>query len=152
MHYSEQEWMKYVKNELAKDVREEFEHHLYSCDQCLDTYLLAVEAEEALLPKISNEVDFTDLVMTQITKTKVEKHKAEEKKKRFYHSSIFHYSIAAAMTILLMTTGVFQSITQYAENVQSPSFQGKNPSMTEGLVNKTFAWMDTFSMNMKEDK
>ncbi|TCJ03225.1 hypothetical protein [Cytobacillus praedii] len=152
MHYSEQEWMKYVKNELDKDVREEYENHLYSCDQCLESYLMAVEAEEAELPMISNEADFTTLVMAQIADVKREtaqKSLIGKKKKSIYQSSFFHYSIAAAVTILLMTTGVFQSITQYAENVQNPNLQ-EEPSMTQGLVDKTFAWMDSLEGKTKE--
>ena len=153
MHYSEQEWMKYVKNELDKDVREEYEDHLYSCDQCLEVYLMAVEAEEAELPLISNEVDFTNLVMAQIAETKKDKpqkQKIGKKKKSIYQSAFFHYSIAAAVTILLMTTGVFQSITQYAENVQNPNLQEQRTSLTEGLVDKTFAWMDSLEGKKKE--
>lgn len=155
MHYSEQEWMKYVKNELDKDVREEYENHLYSCDQCLESYFMAVEAEEAELPMISNETDFTNSIMSQIADIKVEPlQKAQnpqlgKKKKSIYQSAFFHYSIAAAVTILLMTTGVFQSITQYAENVQNPTLQ-EEPSMTQGLVDKTFAWMDSLEMKNKE--
>ncbi|MED3574046.1 hypothetical protein ACTHO0_26055 [Cytobacillus praedii] len=152
MHYSEQEWMKYVKNELDKDVREEYENHLYSCDQCLESYLMAVEAEEAELPMISNEADFTTLVMAQIADVKMEtaqKPLIGKKKKSIYQSSFFHYSIAAAVTILLMTTGVFQSITQYAESVQNPNLQ-EEPSMTQGLVDKTFAWMDSLEGKTKE--
>ncbi|MED3552847.1 hypothetical protein [Cytobacillus praedii] len=152
MHYSEQEWMKYVKNELDKDVREEYENHLYSCDQCLESYLMAVEAEEAELPMISNEADFTTLVMAQIADVKREtaqKSLIGKKKKSIYQSSFLHYSIAAAVTILLMTTGVFQSITQYAENVQNPNLQ-EEPSMTQGLVDKTFAWMDSLEGKTKE--
>ena len=57
------------------------------------------------------------------------------------------------MTILLMTTGVFQSLTQYAENVQSPDFQKRETSLTAGLVDKTFAWMDSLEeKNRKEGK
>ncbi|KOP71273.1 hypothetical protein ACFFHH_05135 [Cytobacillus solani] len=152
MHYSEQEWMKYVKNELDKDVREDYENHLYSCDQCLESYLMAVEAEEDELPIISNGADFTDLVMAQIADVKMEiaqKPQTGQKKKSIYQSAFFHYSIAAAVTILLMTTGVFQSITQYAENVQNPNLQ-EEPSMTQGLVDKTFAWMDSLEMKNKE--
>lgn len=152
MHYSEQEWMKYVKNELDKDVREEYENHLYSCDQCLESYLMAVEAEEAELPMISNEADFTTLVMAQIADVKMEttqKQQRGQKKKSIYQSSFVHYSIAAAVTILLMTTGVFQSITQYAESVQNPNLQ-EEPSMTQGLVDKTFAWMDSLEGKTKE--
>ncbi|SIA69243.1 Uncharacterised protein [Mycobacteroides abscessus subsp. abscessus] len=49
-----------------------------------------------------------------------------------------------------MTTGVFQSITQYAGAVQDPDFQEKKTSVTEGLVDKTFAWMDTIEKKNKE--
>lgn len=152
MHYSEQEWMKYVKNELDKDVREEYENHLYSCDQCLDSYLMAVEAEEAELPMLSNEADFTSLVMAQIADAKMEtsqKPQIGKKRKSIHQSAFFHYAIAAAVTILLMTTGVFQSITQYAENVQNPTIQ-EEPSLTQSLVDKTFAWMDSLEMKHKE--
>ena len=55
------------------------------------------------------------------------------------------------MTILLMTTGVFQSITKYAENVQSPDFQKKETSVTAGVVDKTFAWMDSLEEQNKEE-
>ena len=153
-HYSEQEWMKYVENELDKDVREVYENHLYSCDQCLDIYLQAVAEVETELPVITNEADFTDLVMAQISESKVPKiqdvKEIRKTSKRFYQAAIFHYSIAAAMTILLMSTGVFQSITKYTENVQNPSFQEKRTSMTEGIVDKTFAWMDSLESKNKE--
>ncbi|MBS4191857.1 hypothetical protein KHA94_16950 [Bacillus sp. FJAT-49705] len=155
-HYSKEEWLKYVKNELNKDVREGFENHLYGCDQCLDLYLQAVAEEESQLPIMLNEADFTDSIMASIAEYKnnhIERPQVRKKSKSFYQSALFHYSIAAAMTILLMTTGVFQSITKYAENVQSPSFKEKETSMTEGIVNKTFAWMDSLeTKNKKEGK
>ena len=156
-HYSYEEWMKYVKNELVQEVQEIVENHLYSCDQCLDLYLQAVTEVESELPFISNDTHFTDVVMAQVLEIQLPTIKSVKEnrngKKRFYQLAVFHYTIAAAMTILLMTTGVFQSLTQYAENVQSPSFQKKETSMTAGVVAKTFAWMDSLEeKNKKEEK
>ena len=71
MHYSFEEWMKYVENELAEDVREIYEDHLYSCDQCLDLYLQAVAEEESKLPAMTNEANFTDFVMAQVSEIKL---------------------------------------------------------------------------------
>lgn len=154
-HYSYEEWMKYVENKLDKGVREVYENHLYSCDQCLDIYLEAVAESEPELPMLSNEADFTDLVMGQIANTKspdIQKPQVKRKQsKRFYQSAAFHYTIAAAMTILLMMTGVFQSITQYAGDVQSPDFQKKESSVTEGIVDKTFGWLDSIETKNKEE-
>jgi len=153
-HYSYEEWTKYVKNEVEQDVREEFENHLYSCDQCLDYYLQAVAEEERDLPIIEDEAEFTNLVMAKIAESKPPQIQSAKKKstprKPFYQTAIFHYSIAAAMTLILMTTGVFQSITKYTETVQTSSFHVKETSVTEGIVNKTFAWMDSLEKKSKE--
>ncbi|MCQ6277040.1 hypothetical protein JMM81_19370 [Bacillus sp. V3B] len=156
-HYSYEEWMKYVKNELGQEIQEMYENHLYSCDQCLDLYLQAVTEVESELPFITDDTQFTDVVMTQVSEVQLSSVKSvkekRSEKKRFYQSAVFHYTIAAAMTILLMTTGVFQSLTQYAENIQSPNFQKKETSMTAGFVDKTFAWMDLLEeKNKKEEK
>lgn len=156
-HYSYEEWMKYVKNELVQEVQEIVENHLYSCDQCLDLYLQAVTEVESELPFIANDTHFTDVIMAQVSEIQLPAVKSlKEKrnvKKRFYQSIVFHYTIAAAMTILLMTTGVFQSLTQYAEHVQNPDFQKKETSMTAGFVDKTFTWMDSLEeKNKKEEK
>ena len=157
MHYSKEEWTKYVKNEMNEDVREEYENHLYTCDQCLDIYLQVVEEAEYELPEIENDTEFTDLIMAQIAESRPPSttdwmNRKERKKgsRPFYQTAIFHYSVAAAMTILLMTTGVFHSITKYTLSIQTPSFQEKRTSVTEGIVDKTFAWMDSLDNKSKE--
>jgi anti-sigma factor RsiW len=151
-HFRYEEWKRYANDELAEADREMYENHLYSCDECLEVYLEAVAETE--LPPMENGSSFTDLVMARISekaKKTAQPQTSEEKKRRpFYQSPLFHYSLAAAMTILLMTTGVFQSITQYAGAVQDPDFQEKKTSVTEGLVDKTFAWMDTIEKKNKE--
>lgn len=139
-HYSYEQWTAYVKNELEEQVREVYEDHLYSCDQCLEIYLQAVEVFESELPVITDADSFTNSIMAQVSETK---EKERETKLPFYQKTFFHYTLAAVMTILFMTSGVFQSITNYVDNVQRPYLEERSPSVTEGLVNKTFAWMDT---------
>lgn len=155
-HYSYEEWMTYVKNEVDKETRVAFENHLYNCDQCLNSYLQAVAEVENDLPIIENEAEFTNLVMAQIAESKLPSLKVKKERRKtgkpFYQTAIFHYSVAAAMTILLMSTGVFQSITKYTESVQMPSIHQKELSVTEGLVNKTFAWMDSLDKKSKGAK
>jgi len=147
-HYSMDEWKKYVNDELGQDLRVQYETHLYQCDQCLDIYLQAVAEAETILPVMSDEAEFTDSIMALITEDK----QRQSKKKRFLQSSLFHYSIAAAMTLVLMGTGVFQSIAQYTSELQNMGFQGKSVSMTEKIVDKTFTWMDSLEMKNKEER
>jgi hypothetical protein len=148
-HYTYDEWLQYVKNEITGKTREEIENHLYTCDQCLEVYLQAVTANESSLPILSNETSFTDAVMAEVSKkqnvvpgTKFAKQNSI-KKSPFYKQAAFHYLLAAAATILLTFTGAFQSLATYANSLETKQVQEKRPSMTEGMMNKTFAWMDS---------
>jgi hypothetical protein len=151
-HYSYEDWCQYVKNEMDGSVREDVETHLYSCDKCLDIYLQVLDSEDSELPEIQNETQFTESLMASIADINKKNVSLGEGKKSFYQSSAFHYLLAAAMTIFMMSTGVFQSITKVADTVQSPQAFQKTPSFSEGLINKTFTWMDSFELKNKEDK
>lgn len=154
-HYSYDEWLGFVKDEISDKSREELESHLYTCDQCLEHYLQAISEHESSLPALLNETSFTDLVMAEISKQNdvIEKSatfkQAVKSKKPFYQQAAFHYLIAAAATLLLTFSGVFQSLATYASAVDAPQFSyEKKHSVTEGVINKTFAWMD--SLEKKE--
>ncbi|MFK9092060.1 anti-sigma factor family protein [Bacillus salipaludis] len=173
-HYSYDEWMVYVKDEISEGNREELENHLYTCDQCLENYLEAVSANETSLPVLSNQSNFTDQVMAMVTPKAVPDtindlsmmetvrlvpdtvntiNSKVSRKKRFYQQAVFHYLLAAAATIVLMFTGAFQSLATYAGNLESPRLvQEKKPSVTEGVINKTFAWMDSLEKKEADKK
>jgi len=153
-HYTFDEWMQYVKDELNESARVELEDHLYSCDYCLELYLQAIADYESSLPLLTDEQGFTDHIMaalpktepalpSQIIKLEIGPKKAR-KTKRFYKQAVFHYLLAAAATLLLTFTGAFQSIAKYANSFETQKIQEKMPSVTEGVLNKTFAWMDSF--------
>ncbi|MEH7115624.1 hypothetical protein V7124_25175 [Neobacillus niacini] len=149
-HFSYDEWLSYVKDEINDQAREELEGHLYSCDQCLEHYLQALSVHESSLPILSNESSFTDLVMAEISKQKeVVTKPLIESKKPFYQQVAFHYLIAAAATLLLTFSGVFQSLATYASAVEAPQHSKEiKPSITDEVIDKTFAWMD--SLEKKE--
>jgi len=178
-HFSYDEWQQYVKNEINEDTRIELEHHLYTCDQCLEHYLEAVAANESSLPTLSNENSFTARVMEMVPDTvrtldtvgmvssvPVTNSKLSmvenipsvpdtqsnlNGRMPLYRRVGFHYLLAAAATLLLMFTGAFQSLTSYANSLEQQQMhmeEKKKPSVTEGVINKTFAWMD--SLEKKE--
>jgi hypothetical protein len=150
-HFSYDEWLNYIKNDITENIREEFENHLYTCDQCLELYLQAIAEHESSLPTLPNESIFTELVMSEVSKQHSKESAVEQKetkKSLFYQHAAFHYFLAAAATLLLMFSGVFQSLATYASAVEAPTIQEKKPSVTEGVIDKTFAWMD--SLEKKE--
>jgi len=150
-HYSKDYWMKYVRDELKETERILLEDHLYTCDQCLELYIDAVDMKEEKLPSISDEVAFMNDIMKQITNENMDRKKDAKKKRPFYQSSIFHYAIAASLTLILMSAGFFQSIIKHTETIQKAEVSWKEEPKSGGLVDKTFAWMDSFDGSKKED-
>jgi len=133
----------YIKNEIAEIKREELENHLFSCDQCLEIYMELVENQADELPDIENE-SFTDEVIVKLALKK------ENKRKSFLQSPIFHYGIAATVTVTLMSTGVFQSMTGIIGVVEASSFSEQRQSVTDSLMEKALSIFDIFEVNHKE--
>ncbi|WHY78110.1 hypothetical protein QNH20_02805 [Neobacillus sp. WH10] len=104
------------------------------------------------VPAVPSVPDTEDVDTEDDTKDNTQKF-SEIKKKRFYQQAVFHYILAAAATILLMFTGAFQSLVSYANSLESPlNIQEKKPSVTEGVINKTFAWMDSLEKKEADKK
>lgn len=151
-HYSYEHWLKYVKDELGETERSLLEDHLYTCDQCLDIYIDAVDAEEDGLPSISNETAFMDGIMQKIAIEPSNEITKKQTKRAFYHTSIFHYAIAACFTLILMSTGFFHSIIKHTENIQKAEVTVDTINSKDGIVDRTFAWMDTLDGSKKEER
>ncbi|WP_409252729.1 hypothetical protein V1502_02035 [Bacillus sp. SCS-153A] len=147
-HVSYEEWQKYVEDGLTEKVRERYEEHLYSCDQCMEIYLTALEAGETSFPELSDDQKFTDNIMTEVQRYKEPEVPDTGKKQRFYQQAAFHYFIAAAMTILLMYTGVFQQLTGFAEEFERSS----RPSITNELMNKTTNFIENVENETREER
>lgn len=178
-HFSYEQWKSFITNEMDETGRKVYEDHLYHCDQCLEVYLDALAECEAGLPVIENEETFTDAVMAKIAEQKVDWNSGETEigaasgaeapvkagqskllktgaKKRhpekmpFYHRTGFHFLVAAAATFVLLSTGVFQMITEVADSISAAEIEEETPSLTEGLLNKTYAWMDSMNTMLEE--
>ena len=146
-HISYEKWLQYVRGELDSTTQKLYDDHLYSCDQCLSIYLEAVEANEQFMPTMSNEDMFTDLVMQQVDYQK-KKSNTNTQKQSFYQKAIFHYLVAAAMTIILMASGVFSHLTNALNDFETN--KKKEPSVVLGLMNKSVSLIDKVEKDTKE--
>lgn len=172
IHGSIASWQKYVRDELPEEVREMYEDHLYTCDQCLDTYMQAVTLCEAELPVVTEEQGLVEQVMFRlvggqessfvdegagVVRDPSEKHqlidflKETKKQQSFYESTIFHYFVAAAATFILMGSGVFSAMTQVTKELKAEE-QAAHLSFTESMLDKTYTFMDEIDEKLKEEK
>jgi anti-sigma factor RsiW len=142
-HYRDEEWFMYMKGELVESRQEELEDHLYSCDQCLEIYMKLVEDQVEELPEIDNE-HFTDEVVMKLPLKK------EKQKKSILQSPIFHYGVAAVVTLTLMSTGVFQSMTGIVGTVEASSFSKQKQSVSTSLMEKALSVFDIINTDQEE--
>ncbi|MEK5440468.1 MULTISPECIES: hypothetical protein [unclassified Fredinandcohnia] len=142
-HYRDEEWLMYMKDELAESRRGELEDHLYSCDQCLEIYMKLVEDQAVELPDLEN-IHFTDEVVMKLPVNK------EKQKKSILQSPIFHYGVAAVVTLSLMSTGVFQSMTGIVGTVEASSFSKQRQSVSTSLMEKALSVFDIINTDQEE--
>ncbi|MGD6968237.1 hypothetical protein ACQCVP_17550 [Rossellomorea vietnamensis] len=147
-HIPYEDWLKYVEDGLREPVREQYEEHLYSCDHCMEIYLAALQSNETSLPALPDALRFADHIMADVLAGKQVEPPAAGKEEKFYQRAAFHYIVAAAMTILLMTTGVFQQMIGFAEEFQRNS----GSSVTTELMNKTTNFINDVENETRKER
>ncbi|MGE6379490.1 hypothetical protein [Peribacillus muralis] len=147
-HVPKAGWVTYLADEIPEDLKIEYENHLYSCDECLSVYLEAMEMEADTL-FISTDIAGTVMDSIMRKKSAPLEEAAQIRKEKSLRTIARHYLIAAGFTILLMAGGVFQSLTEYVDAVESSSVK-ETKSLTDGIIDKTFNWMDSIEKKNKE--
>jgi predicted anti-sigma-YlaC factor YlaD len=129
-HQTYGQWLQYAKDEIDEETRVQYENHLYSCGHCLELYTKAVE--EAEYPSVS--AGFADTVMERISETKETPRKTGHPNIR--KQTLWHYGLAAAMTVLLMSTGAFSQFIQFASTLESSAAR-QETSLVDSFLQNT---------------
>lgn len=130
-HIQDQTLMDYINDQLTEPERMEVERHLDECELCFESYLTHIDSWSL---NTSLSEDFTDQTINQL----IEGHKKPEKiqKQNTYskrNKTFFNYAIAAGLTVLLMFSGVFESMfTSFNDDSIK-----QRPSISKQLVEKT---------------
>ncbi|WLR51115.1 hypothetical protein LC040_18420 [Bacillus tianshenii] len=134
-HYETVEWKSYIDGGKTEEEQCQMEEHLYQCDECFLAYTYALEAEKEALPSIQDSTQFIEQVSRQLTKTKAARQPSKKK-------SLKHYGIAVACTLLLMSSGVFQSLTGIADKVEQQNQVTDYQPLSNQMMNKTVSLID----------
>ncbi|MBP1153229.1 MULTISPECIES: zf-HC2 domain-containing protein [unclassified Paenibacillus] len=156
-HRRTETWLQYVRDELTSAERATCEAHLDSCDACFELCMQCLEQAGDLLPELENQEAFSEAVMIRLEQelppTRLVDMVPEQSKRKlripWIQHPFFHYAVAAAITLILMNTGVFQTLTQQIERFDTAA--GKkveaeavlHGSVSEKLMNKTIGMLDS---------
>lgn len=141
-HFSNEEWMSYINDQLSETKSEELEDHLFFCDQCLEVYMKMIDTHAEELPAIEGN-SFIDEITAKLPQKKT-------RKKTFYKRTLIHYGVAAVITLTLMTTGFFQSIMGIVYTIESSSISKPEQSVSDSIMEKTLSLFDIIEVKQKE--
>ncbi len=142
-HYNQETWLAYLNNELPENQHEEIENHLYSCDHCLEHYMQLLDDTAVDFPESQADNTFTEEILRQLP--------FESKKKRtFTQHPLFHYGVAAAVTVVLMSSGFFQNLTGVVTTVEAATIQTHEEPVSNSLMNKILSLLEIFEEKQKE--
>lgn len=147
-HYSPKEWEMFINNLLSESEVKQMEDHLYSCDVCLERYLTLIEKEKETLPHLQKD-DLTADIINKVTSKPVHQ-KRDQTKQPVYKRTIFHYSVAALLTLCFMGSGLFHTMSSYMSTVEAEVIDKPRVSITENLMNKTIKFINEMEPIQKE--
>lgn len=107
MHISKEDIRRYVKGETVPGEMKQMEEHLFLCDACLQKYLEIVEQDvhvkiddcpDALVTSVLQDVNGISQSFEKV-------HRKREKKQ-----TMKHYVIAASITFVFLTSGLFEGV------------------------------------------
>lgn len=107
MHISKEKFLQYVKGLTEEDESKQIEDHLITCDFCLEHYLKVVEQNVEMERKDCPDLLITS-VLQEVNGVSQSFEKAYRKKEK--KQTMKHYLIAASITLLLLTGGLFESL------------------------------------------
>lgn len=148
-HIDYENWLLYATDSLDEETRSQYEKHLYSCDQCLELYLEAVEEAESQMPVLSDPLGFTDSIMKEIGGVQEKPPPQIKPKKNLRRQALVHYVIAAAMTLVLMSTGIFSELMSTVSAFENSAAKQEH-SVISSWLNKTDSITEKIEDNIRE--
>lgn len=159
----EGEWQRYFEDRLSAEEREAYEAHLTGCAECLLVYMACLERQEGQLPGLPDQKRFAAEAMSRyereqteapglphltepVTPFKSKTAQNEEPPDRWYRRTLWHYAIAATVTLALTSTGVFQTLLLRINEENSAEAAGEyqeRGSVSRLLLDRTVVMLDS---------
>ncbi|WP_418038315.1 hypothetical protein [Paenibacillus xylanilyticus] len=140
--YSVQDWTDYIEGRVTDDQAVTMEKAIIEDPEAMDNYLEAMGILQTW-PQLENPAHFADSIMERITDLNPSGSKRKSRSgrsRRWLEHKVFHYAVAACLTLIFLSSGVFDKVAPYHkfnDGEQRGSFTQK---WTEAATN----WLDNF--------
>lgn len=168
-HVDRSKWRSYIEGNLPDEEMIVCEEHLYDCDDCMSLYMECLEESDQAgtldavrLPDVEG---LTERIMADVRSHAMLEWKSSDaepetlsqsappvtatvhapaKPRSLFRKTFFHYVIAASITLLLMSTGVFHQLIANSMHLTQAASTNKQP-LSQQLLEKTDSIFTTWS-------
>ncbi|NLW06841.1 MAG: hypothetical protein GX039_02505 [Clostridia bacterium] len=146
LHYDRREWLLYKAGLLPGEIQKAMEDHLLICDTCLDNYLATIGPEDEALASVYLSPDFTARVTRKVANLRNQRKGWLRRERNWAAKAFQFYTIAAAITLLLLAGGWFDFIAAGA--IHSPV---RLVTLMENIEQKIpFGWSERLVENASD--
>lgn len=144
MHYDKSAWQMFYLKQLPLDQLDQMENHLASCDQCQESFLNCIDELEPAVYIASADFARHTMDFINTSQQNERKHPSARQKRR---RMLINYVAAAAVTITLMSGGVFQSaVDQTAQIPRHPNSE----AVQKNEQNLLFTWPEKIEVSTSQ--
>lgn len=134
-------WDSYISGTMNSEEEEHLEALLLQDEQAFKAYAAVLFSQESTLPGPEDEELYLQRLLGALPQEKV-KPVLPERSKTWSRHPIFHYGVAAAITVLLMGCGLFDQMSSgTSEWINRPQ---QAAPLSERMLDMTVRWVDTW--------
>lgn len=130
----------YIDGMCTLEQEQSWESLLLEDTEAMDIHIQLLSSTELRMPDLLNSIQFTDEVMNSIPEHLYEKEENDIKqRRRWFEQPIFHYAVAACITLLFFSTGLFNKLAPGDLNIVVTE---QTTPYSEQMMDITVSWLD----------
>lgn len=133
-------WMDYVRGNVDAGKAERMEALLLGDEAAFAAYEEALSSLEQELPKPADEGAFMRSVLAALPETEP-RPPMNKRAKRWSRHPLFHYAIAASVTVLLLSGGFFDRLAAGANHMMDLN-RSQDASISRQMMDAAAGWLD----------
>jgi len=142
-------YIAYLSGQGRPEERDSFEELLLENEEDLLIYMESLDMTWEKMPSLENPQAFAEHVMDRLTVNAMVPAAVESagqateepRRSRWYEKAIFHYVIAASLTLLFLSSGVFDRLLTGDMNVVIEA-SVNSPSFSEQAMRAASGWLE----------
>ncbi|MEC0089665.1 hypothetical protein [Paenibacillus macquariensis] len=133
----------YINGGCTMEQEKSWETLLLEDTEAMDLHIQLLSSVELSMPDMMDSIQFTDDVMNSIPFHLYEKEESriEQQRRRWFEHPIFHYAVAACVTLLFLSTGLFDKLVTGDLTVIAKEQKQTTP-YSEQMMDITVTWLD----------